>query len=288
MKNIRSHFVFNKSQRNGIFLLIIFIILLQGIYFYFRFSSETKEDLISDQELEQFRQEVDSLKNVAAAAEDVKIFPFNPNFITDYKGYTLGMSLEEINKLHAFREKDKYVNSAKQFQEVTGVSDSLLEEISPYFKFPSWVNQSQPKSEKSKISSAVSKIDLNKADAEQLKKVNGIGDVLSARIIKYRESIGGFRSEIQLFDVYGLSLEVIERIRQNFIVILPSGAEKTNLNTISVLELSELPYFNYEIAREVIEYRNLRGEILDFEEMAKIKGFPFEKLERIKLYLTLD
>lgn len=68
-----------------------------------------------------------------------KIFPFNPNFISDYKGYKLGMSVAEIDRLHAFRRKNSYVNSAEEFQKVTLVSDSLLNELAPYFKFPSWV-----------------------------------------------------------------------------------------------------------------------------------------------------
>jgi hypothetical protein len=28
-----------------------------------------------------------------------KVYPFNPNFITDYKGYKLGMSVQEIDRL---------------------------------------------------------------------------------------------------------------------------------------------------------------------------------------------
>jgi hypothetical protein len=67
-----------------------------------------------------------------------KIYSFNPNFITDYKGIDLACLLE-IDRLLAFRKDDKYVNSAKEFQIVTKVSDSLLHAIAPYFKFPDWV-----------------------------------------------------------------------------------------------------------------------------------------------------
>jgi hypothetical protein len=40
----------------------------------------------------------------------------------------------EIDRLLAFRKENKYVNSAKEFQNVTKVSDSLLND-GPYFKF---------------------------------------------------------------------------------------------------------------------------------------------------------
>jgi hypothetical protein len=53
------------------------------------------------------------------------LYPFNPNFITDFKGYKLGMSVQEIDLLE-YRKGNKYVNSPKEFQAVTQVSDSLL------------------------------------------------------------------------------------------------------------------------------------------------------------------
>ena len=52
---------------------------------------------------------------------------------SDFKGYRLGMSIEEIDRLHKFREQGKFVNSIKRFQEITQVSDSLLNIIAPYF-----------------------------------------------------------------------------------------------------------------------------------------------------------
>src|SRR6056297_2060645 len=138
MKNFKSHFVFNRSQQNGIFLLVAIIIVLQLVYFFYPFSSEEEIDPQKQQIVRELQKTLDSLKNVAAKKGDPAIKPFNPNFISDYKGYVLGLSLEEIDRLHAFREKDLWVNSSEEFRQVTGVSDSLLKKISPYFKFPEW------------------------------------------------------------------------------------------------------------------------------------------------------
>ena len=41
--------------------------------------------------------------------------------------------------------QNKWINSSKQFQEVTKVSDSLLNAISQYFKFPEWITNPKPK-----------------------------------------------------------------------------------------------------------------------------------------------
>jgi len=144
MENFKSHFVFNAQQRNGILFLIFLIVGLLGVYYFVDFSEEKALDLNSP-EIISMQKEIDSLRKIEIASRKPKLYPFNPNFITDFKGYTLGMSLEEIDRLHKFRAKDKWINSVKDFQKVTKVSDSLLSVISPYFKFPEWVNNPKPK-----------------------------------------------------------------------------------------------------------------------------------------------
>ncbi|MFD2516677.1 ComEA family DNA-binding protein [Salinimicrobium flavum] len=288
MKNWRSHFVLNRSQQNGIFLLVLVIILLQLVYFFYPFSSRGAGNEDQQQLVVELQRKLDSLKLVASEKDTVVTAPFNPNFISDYKGYTLGMTVDEIDRLHAYRANGSWINSAEDFRKVTGVSDSLLEVISPHFKFPEWRETNLKKEMGQKtISEAVIKQDLNAATAEDLQRVYGIGEKLSERIVKYRESLGGFRHAIQLKDVYGLSPEVIDRVLKGF-EVKESNLEKQDINSVTILQLSELPYFNYELARVVIKYRERKGEIQSFEELGQIKEFPVEKIDRIKLYLAID
>jgi competence protein ComEA len=288
MKNIRSHFVFSRSQQNGIFLLVIIILVLQGIIF-FPFSSD--ESSLSDKEeaeLLQFQKKIDSLKELQAKKELVALPAFNPNFITDFKGYTLGMSVEEIDRLLDYRAQGKWVNSTKEFKEVTKVSDSLLNVISPYFKFSEWTQKSKVKQpEIKKAEKSTVRADLNLVTSSELKEINGVGDVLAERIVKYRAKINGFRSLIQLKDIYGLNQETRDKLENKFTVLNSDTFNRKNINTAKVLELAEIPYLNYELAREIIDYRQLHEEIHSFEELAKIKAFPSEKIDRIALYLTL-
>ena len=137
------------------------------------------------------------------------------------------------------------------------------------------------------FSEPLSKADLNTATAEDLRRVNGIGEKLSARIINYRNSLGGFRADFQLYDVYGLTPEVVERALQRFEVKKVAG-DKLDLNEVTLMQLTELPYFNYEQARAIIKYREEVGEIRNMEELRQIRNFPIEKLDRIALYLTID
>lgn len=290
----KSHFKFTNSQRNGIFLLVVLVVGFQCIYMFTDFSSKSVQ---SDPEvLKAFRQKVDSIKRIALEKNKPEVFPFNPNYITDFKGYSLGMSIEEIDRLLEFREKNQWINSVKQFQEVTKVSDSLLNEIAPLFKFPEWVTDPKPKTNWKNSSrkgytekTYEQKGDLNTASAQELQIVNGIGEKLSDNIVKYRNEFkGGFISEIQLQDIYGLTPEVIERITNDFAVKTPRQVERLNLNTATKDQLVTIQHIDYEIAHFIIEQRTLRDGFKSFEELLKVKKFPIQKFEIIKLYLTLN
>lgn len=291
--NFKSHFSFTKKQRSGIFLLVILIVVFQCAYYFFDFSSEKLDN--DSQDVYQFQAEMDSLRIVKLEASKPVIFPFNPNYITDFKGYSLGMSNAEIDRLHDFRATNKWVNTTKDFQKVTKVSDSLLAQISPYFKFPDWVTNPKPKtsysnsySNNSKPKTFAQKQDLNTATAAQLKKVYGIGEKLSERIVAYRVKYGDFVADVQLQEVYGLSPEVIERALNDFTVKTGKPISKININTATLDQLVTIKYIDYEIAHNIIEQRTLREGFKTFVELAKVKDFPIKKSEIIKLYLSID
>ena len=284
----KSYFQFTKQQRRGILSLVLLMLLIQIGYFYWS-SRRTTLKSITDENWLAMQTIIDSLRDRPTTTKTV-IYPFNPNFITDYKGYKLGMKLEEINKLFAYRKQNKYVNSAQEFQAVTGVSDSLLKAISPYFKFPDWVNQQKnnpnfktnPKFENQK---RIVQKDINDATSEDLIKLYGIGPALSERILKQKAQLGGFVSMEQMESIWGLSPEVIENLTKNFFVKNIPPVAKININTLPTKELAKFPYFNYTLAKEIVTYRSMNGEIKNVEDLAKINGFPIDKVHFIGLYL---
>jgi DNA uptake protein ComE-like DNA-binding protein len=292
-KNVRTFFNYTREQRTGIFALFVIIILLQMIYFFADVSFETKE-YPDKQKWLSIQSKVDSMK-VDKNRKLPKMYLFNPNFITDYKGYKLGMSVKEIDRLLAFRKQNKYVNSPKEFQNVTKISDSLLNVMAPYFKFPDWVNNKKEFKEFKKYpNQAFAKkekivlIDINQASKEDLIKIYGIGEAISLRILKQKESLGGFVSMEQMKDVWGLSPEVIENLNTHFKVSVLPNFKKIDINNASLKELSQFYYFRYALAKEIVTYRSMRGNINNIEDLTKIKGFPVDKAKIIGLYLDFN
>jgi DNA uptake protein ComE-like DNA-binding protein len=202
------------------------------------------------------------------------------------------MSVQEIDRLLAFRKENKYVNSPKEFQNVTKVSDSLLNAIAPYFKFPDWVNNKKEyKSYKEYNTTAFAKkgkielIDINQATQEDLVKIYGIGEVISLRILKFKESLGGFVSMEQMKDVWGVSPEVIVELNTHFKVMVLPKVKKININNASLKELAQFPYFRYAMAKDIVTYRSMNGDFKNSADLTKIKGLSMEMANIIALYL---
>ena len=290
MDKIKSFFVFNSSQRNGILFLLLFVSGFAVISNYIDFTTENLLDTNSKEVLA-VQKELDSIKTLLMESNQPKIYPFNPNFITDFKGYKLGMSSEEIDRLLEYRKQNKWINSKEDFQKVTKVSDSFLDQISSYFKFPDWIGNPKPKysdwRKGFKEKTFDQKIDLNIATQLQLEKINGIGKSFSKRIVDYRSKLIGFSDDIQLYEVYGLDYQVVKRVLNEFTVKTPKEIIKMNLNKISASDIATIPGISFELAKRIWEFRILNERIVDFMELKKIEGLTERKLQGIQLYLKL-
>ncbi|MBT8254981.1 MAG: helix-hairpin-helix domain-containing protein [Bacteroidia bacterium] len=291
LQQLRSQLAFNRGQRVGILLLIGLIVVLSSIDLLLPTTGETSLELNSD-ELERIQCKIDSIRSSIIERSQPKRYAFNPNFITDYKAYTLGMTPGEFDRLKSFRDRDQWINSVKDFQQVTGVSDSLLAEISPWFKFPEWVTNPKPRKRNfvnfDQPLSYANKQDLNQASLDDLVKVSGVGKVLGARIIELRSRLGGFHSPVQLNGVWGLKPVVIERIEKRFAVKTPKKIRAININTATASDLATIPGISFDLAKTIWEFVRLREGITELGELKKIEELTIQKYELIALYLSAD
>ncbi len=286
MKSLKTYFTYTRPQRRGILSLFVLIALLQLSYYCIDTKIPDKS-LPEKQKWLSLQREIDALSKQKADFAP-KVYPFNPNFITDAKGYRLGMSVAEIDRLLAFRSQNKYVNSAEEFQAVTQISDSLLGVISPYFKFPDWVKNRKSFKDYRKFPAKKEKIavkDINAALPEDLIKIYGIGPALSERILKMRETLGGFVSMKQMEDVWGLSPEVVAELDKYFKVLSPPKITKIAINDASMKTLGQFPYFRYPLSKAIVTWRSMNGKINSAADLVKIDNFPVEKVDIIAVYL---
>ncbi len=293
MKFYKSHFWYNKSQRNGILLLILIIFILQLTYVFVDFSNRDILNL-DVSEINLFQSQIDSLKKEKKEKNKIKIYRFNPNYLTDFKAYQLGLNVEEIDRLLRYRKTGKYVNSAQEFQKITEINDSLLHVISPLFKFPEWVNTNQKSKTSQKSISKNSKIantkikDLNAATTNDLMAIDGIGEKLAKRIITYRKLLQGYTYNYQLYEVYYLKKEVADLVLKQFTVLKKPIIQKLNINSATFKEILKLPYIDYDLTKKIYNFKDELGLFTSIVDLKKIDSFPIEKYDRITLYLTAD
>lgn len=256
------------------------------VYSFVDFS--TNKSYFNEKESAKLQKRIDSLKIIEKENSKPKVYPFNPNYLTDYKAYQLGMSTIEIDRLLLFRKQGKFVNSAKDFQRITKVSDSLLNVISPYFKFPDWVVKQQAKKkaiEKVIERISISTTDLNLATVKDLQSINGVNKFLAERIVKYRDRIQGYTYAIQLFEVWNLDRPIAENILKTFQIKTLPIIQKVNVNSASFKQVLSNPYIDYELCKKIFNFRDEVAELQSIEELKNIQGFPLDKYDRIVLYL---
>ena len=290
MLHFKSHFEFNKPQRSGILFVCTLIVGLLCVLRFYSPQPSLLLDICSPQIVKQ-QAYVDSLRQEALEKKKPKRYPFNPNFISDYKAYTLGLTPLEFDRLSRFRGSNKWIHSIADFKEVTKVSDSLLAIIGPLFKFPDWVVKSKAASAQKSVSVGLSytdKTDLNTATQIQLQKVRGIGPALSARIISYRDKLGGFSVDKQLQNVWGLSQQVVANVLAGFTVKTPKQIKQIAINTASVSDIATIPGISFDFAKEIWEFRILRQKIESLSELKKIEGMTTSKYALIELYLHIQ
>lgn len=287
MQQFKSFFIFSKAHRSGIVLLVALLGLTQLGYLLMSSQNVPERE---DRRWLQVQNEIDSLKFDVTAHKDT-LYPFNPNFISDYKGYKLGLTIVEIDRLHHFRAQNKFVNSAVEFQQVTQVSDAKLRTLAPYFKFPEWVTRKKENRSNTfhtfspKPIQAVERKDINLATQEDLIAVYGIGEKLADKILIEKEKLGGFVSLEQFQFMWGIRPEALEDLGKRFFVSNNPSVKKIAINELSMKELAQFPYFNYALAKEIVVYRTMNNGIKEIADLTKIKGMPNEKIKIIALYL---
>lgn len=156
------------------------------------------------------------------------------------------------------------------------------EEKRTYYTQPTQANK-QPKSDKYPAGTV---IDLNQADSLMLCKVPGIGPSYSKRIIAYRNLLGGYYKMEQLQEVYGMYVELYEKITP-FFSVTPDSIRKIAVNEASVDRLKRHPYINFYQAKAIEDLRKKKGTITSLDEIRMLEPFDGSDNERIFPYLEL-
>ena len=115
------------------------------------------------------------------------------------------------------------------------------------------------------------KLNLNSADTTELKSLPGIGSFFAKNIVDYRNKLGGFIEKEQLLEVYAFDSTRMSNI-ENLIIIDTIELRKVNINTDDFKTILRHPYIEYEDVKKIVNYRESKGMIKDWEQYLKVVG----------------
>ncbi len=218
----------------------------------------------------------DKHKNTSSASV---LFLFDPNSATDTEFLRLGFSDKQITTIRKYLEKGGAFRNKDDFFKIRVITENQKRILSDWVAIESIENVSKVSNLKIETAS----FDLNSADSTQLKQLPGIGNVLSTRIVKYRDLLGGFYSVSQLKEVYGLSEQTIQLIEDKVTVDI-TRIKKLNINFADENELSRHPYLKKNLARQIVKFRTKNGSIRDLATLRDSMILNIDEYKRIIPY----
>jgi len=209
-----------------------------------------------------------------------ELFLFDPNQTSDNDFLRLGLSEKQIASVRLYLKNGGEFHNKEDFMKFRAISEKQKLILSDYLLIKDFVD-SPPKEQK--ISAEI-QININTADSILLKQLPGIGGILSKRIVKYRDLLGGFYAVNQLKEVYGLNEQTFQQIESK-ISIDEKKIRRLNLNFADESELSKHPYLQKGLARKIIKFRTKYGSIRDISILRDSMILNIDEYNRIKPYL---
>jgi DNA uptake protein ComE-like DNA-binding protein len=130
-------------------------------------------------------------------------------------------------------------------------------------------------------------LELNLCDSAALEKLPGIGPVLSARIIKYRNLLGGYADKRQLLEVYGLPPETYDRISSQ-LTADTTLLVKIPINSSDYRELVRHPYLSPDEVSAILRYRQRIGRIEGWQTITRNNLVTSDKAGLLRFYISYE
>lgn len=277
---------FSRGERNGAIVLLLIIVSLT-VYVFFS-KQFVPEGTMTPEDYENLKSEyvIDSSQSHQPAVEiERKLFPFNPNIISLDSLQLLGFTEKEAGSIEKYRSKGGTFYKPSDFKKMYCVDDKTYAVLEDYIFIPVKHYDDKPEEQEYEEKPLV---ELNSASAEQLKTVKGIGEKLSARIIKTRSIYGGFTAVEELKLVYGLSDENYERIITQ-VYVNPDLMPGLNVNQAVAKDLIKHPHIHtWDIVNLIINERKQGGNYSDFEEFISRTNIADSIANNLKPYLKFQ
>jgi competence ComEA-like helix-hairpin-helix protein len=304
-KTFKDYFAFSKSERRGVFVLLVILLLIITINILLPYLvtrqkidlrsfeanianwDKTKEVIAKKQYSYQKKENHFDFNNSDKSAADSKLTPFNfnPNNLPDEKWKEIGLTDKQIKVIKNFETKGGKFYKKEDLKKMFCISENEYKILEPYIEIPETHNNLKAFKEFKKPEPI--KVELNTASPEDLEKLKGFGQYFSKSIIKYRDVLGGYYKVEQLHEVYHLDSARYEQIKPQ-VTIDAQYISKIDVNTAEFDVLKKHPYIGYNVALSLTNYRKVHGKFKQLSEIKKSALITDALYQKISPYLKVE
>lgn len=277
MKRIwKDYFSFSKKER--IAIIVLAVIMAAFIAAPYMYTHDPPLDRAPPEEL--FSHPADSGRSKDAATASpmythpapAALFYFDPNTLDQQGWQRLGIADRTIATILRYRSKGGRFRKPADIRKIWGMRQSDAERLEPYIhiKADTVIRVSRERKYQTPASKApASPIDINTATIDNWKQLPGIGDILAARIVKYRERSGGFVSTAQVRKTYGINDSLFSVILP-YLQFRPGSLPAIDINSASAYALRTQLDIPFRDANAIVKYREQHGPFHSLNDIPKL------------------
>jgi competence protein ComEA len=307
---LTSYLSFTKKERTGIAVLVSIILICTIVplwYSLFAKPSQKQDNRFKNEMTTLAVKQQDSNRYSVKKYDDDRyphyrdpsskyvikgeLFPFDPNTISAADWKRLGLRDKTIATIQNYLSKGGHFYKPEDIGKIWGLHPDEVERLLPYVNIkeiqrekPAYNTSFYVKKEYKKERITVN---INTGDTTAFIALPGIGSKLAARIIAFRNKLGGFYSVEQVAETFGLPDSTFQKIKDR-LVFTPETISKLNINTLSLDELKQHPYIRYYIANAIVQYRRQHGNFSKPEDIKKIMLVTEEVYVKLAPYLAVE
>lgn len=165
----------------------------------------------------------------------VESFSFNPNTVSQTDLVRLGFTAKQAASIVNYREKGGKFRRKSDFAKSYVVSDSIYRRLESYIDIPL--------------------VDINTADSAEFDTLPGIGGWFAAKMVEYREKLGGYSCKEQLMEIWRFDQDKYDALK-DLITLSVDDVEPYPLWTYPIDSLRMHPHIShYETAYSIVLFR---------------------------------
>ncbi len=296
-QKIKTYLEISKRELRGMMVFIVLLIIIYlSPYVYEKLTFEPVKITIETlkpriEEIESYHEKNENQRDESVeSSSSAALFNFDPNHLPLADWVRLGLSEKQARAIKNYEAKGGRFRNKADVKKMYSISPQQFSRLEPYIQIPGKEGEREDfrnaatKPGESKLMFNKVMVDINSADSALLTSVRGIGPGFAARIVKYRDRLGGFYSLGQLREVYGLDSAKYDQIKDQ-IKLESVTLRLIDINQCSFEDLKSFPYLSYKQMNTIIAYRSQHGAFNNVEDLHKIGSLNPSLIQKMIPYL---